>query len=80
MLKPAGWNEFGGSPDTYVIKWVDIVNQQDEIVILNSTPVKSTTTSVTALGEVKEVSGHNTTIGVSTSNAMVSFDIVVMLI
>lgn len=31
------------------MKWEDIINK-DEAVVLNSTPVKSTTSSVTALG------------------------------
>lgn len=36
------------------MKWSDIINR-DEQVVLNSTPVKASTTSVSALGEVKEV-------------------------
>lgn len=38
-----------GTPETYIIKWQDIINK-DENVVLTSTPVKSTTTSVDALG------------------------------
>ena len=54
MSRPSGWNQFDGSPETYVVKWSDIINR-DENVVLNSTPVKASTTSVSALGDVKEV-------------------------
>jgi hypothetical protein len=54
MLRPSGWNQFEGSPTTYLVKWTDIVNR-DEQVVLNSTPVKASTTSVSALGPVGEV-------------------------
>jgi len=37
-----------------VVKWSDIINR-DELVILNSTPVKASTTAVDALGDVQEV-------------------------
>ena len=54
MARPSGWNQFEGSPETYVAKWSDIINR-DELVILNSTPVKASTTSVETLGDVQEV-------------------------
>ena len=37
-----------------MVKWSDIINR-DEQVVLNATPVKASTTSVAALGDVKEV-------------------------
>ncbi len=37
-----------------MVKWSDIINR-DELVILNSTPVKASTTAVDALGDVQEV-------------------------
>jgi len=54
VSRPSGWNQFEGSPETYVVKWSDIINR-DELVILNSTPVKASTTAVDALGDVQEV-------------------------
>ncbi len=54
LSRPSGWNQFEGTPETYVVKWSDIINR-DELVVLNSTPVKASTTSVDALGDVQEV-------------------------
>jgi len=54
VSRPSGWNQFDGSPETYVVKWSDIINR-DELVVLNSTPVKASTTSVEALGDVQEI-------------------------
>lgn len=54
IFKPVGWNQFDGIPGEYVIKWVDLVNP-DEVILLNAAPVKSTTTSVSAIGEVSAV-------------------------
>jgi len=53
LFKPSNWNYFSGagSEGAYDAKWVDIVNPDS--VIVTSSPVKSTTTSVTALGDVK---------------------------
>jgi hypothetical protein len=30
-MKPSGWNQFDGSPETYVVKWVDIVNADEQV-------------------------------------------------
>jgi hypothetical protein len=54
LSRPSGWNQFEGTPETYVVKWSDIINR-DEVVILNSTPVKASTTAVDALGDVQDV-------------------------
>lgn len=54
LSRPSGWNQFEGTPETYVVKWSDIINR-DEVVVLNSTPVKASTTAVDALGDVQDV-------------------------
>eukprot|EP00624_Nannochloropsis_granulata_P000409 evm.model.NODE_11665_length_50247_cov_43.292774.5 len=49
-------DKLGGllEPYTDIAKWSDIINR-DELVVLNSTPVKASTTSVEALGDVQEI-------------------------
>jgi len=54
MMVPSGWNKFEGEVGAYDIKWQDVVDNTENIKI-SSTPVKSTTTSIDILGEVKEV-------------------------
>lgn len=54
MLAPSGWNKFDGEIGAYDIKWQDLVDNKENIKI-SSTPVKSTTVSIDALGDVKEV-------------------------
>ena len=54
MLKPSGWNQFEGQPGEYLVKWVDIVNRDESIVVQN-TPIKSSTTSVSAIGDLDAV-------------------------
>lgn len=54
MMVPSGWNKFDGEVGAYDIKWQDLVDQMENIKI-SSTPVKSTTTSIDALGEVQAV-------------------------
>lgn len=54
MMAPSGWNKFEGEVGAYDIKWQDLVDQTENIKI-SSTPVKSTTTSIDALGEVQAV-------------------------
>uniref|UniRef100_A0A7S1BT66 PsbP C-terminal domain-containing protein n=1 Tax=Corethron hystrix TaxID=216773 RepID=A0A7S1BT66_9STRA len=51
---PSGWNKFEGEVGAYDIKWQDVVSIEENLKI-SSTPVKSTTTSIEALGEVKAV-------------------------
>lgn len=47
---PSGWNKFEGEVGAYDVKWQDLVDQRENIKV-SSTPVKSTTTSISALGE-----------------------------
>lgn len=54
MMTPSGWNKFDGEVGAFDIKWQDLVDGTENIKI-SSTPVKSTTTSIEALGAVKEV-------------------------
>jgi len=54
ILAPSGWNKFDGEVGAYDVKWEDLVDPTENIKI-SSTPVKSTTTSVDVLGDVKEV-------------------------
>ena len=49
---PSGWNKFEGEVGAYDIKWQDLVDPSENIKI-SSTPVKSTTESITALGPVQ---------------------------
>lgn len=54
MLAPSGWNKFDGEVGAYDVKWQDVVQPMENIKI-STNPVKSTTTSIAALGEVKDV-------------------------
>jgi photosystem II oxygen-evolving enhancer protein 2 len=54
IMAPSGWNKFEGEVGAYDIKWQDLVDPTENIKI-SSTPVKSTTESIAALGEVKEL-------------------------
>ncbi|CAM9413063.1 unnamed protein product [Phaeothamnion confervicola] len=53
MFKPSGWNQFDGIPGEYDVKFVDIVNPS-EVVIISTTPVKSDT-ELSALGGAQAV-------------------------
>lgn len=55
---PSGWNKFEGEVGAYDIKWQDLVDPKENIKI-SSTPVKSTTTSVAALGDDVQAIGEN---------------------
>jgi len=58
ILAPSGWNKFEGEVGAYDVKWQDLVDPRENIKV-SSTPVKSTTTSISALGDdVKEI-GQN---------------------
>lgn len=54
ILAPSGWNKFEGEVGAYDVKWQDVVDNFENIKV-SSNPVKSTTTSIDALGEVKTV-------------------------
>jgi len=54
IMIPSGWNKFEGEVGAYDVKWQDVVDNRENIKV-SSNPVKSTTTSISALGEVKEV-------------------------
>ncbi|KAL7510624.1 hypothetical protein ACHAXN_007483 [Cyclotella atomus] len=54
ILAPAGWNSFDGEVGAYDKKWQDLVDPTDNIKV-SSSPVKSTTTSIDALGPVADV-------------------------
>lgn len=54
IMVPSGWNKFEGEVGAYDLKWQDLVDQSENIKI-SSTPVKSTTLSIEALGEVQSV-------------------------
>jgi photosystem II oxygen-evolving enhancer protein 2 len=54
LMAPSGWNKFEGEVGAYDVKWQDLVDPTENIKI-SSTPVKSTTESVEALGPVKDV-------------------------
>jgi len=58
LLAPSGWNKFEGEVGAYDLKWQDLVEQTENIKI-SSTPVKSTTTSISALGEDVKAIGAN---------------------
>lgn len=55
ILKPSTWNQFDQIPGTYDMKWEDLVSLNYQQIILTTSPVKSTTVSVDALGPVEEV-------------------------
>jgi len=50
LMVPSGWNKFEGEVGAYNIKWQDLVTQEENIKI-SSSPVRSNTTSIAALGE-----------------------------
>lgn len=54
IMAPSGWNKFEGEVGAYDIKWQDLVDPSENIKI-SSTPVKSTSTSIDALGDVQTV-------------------------
>lgn len=54
IMAPSGWNKFEGEVGAYDIKWQDLVDPTENIKI-SSSPVKSTTESINALGDVKEL-------------------------
>lgn len=54
MMVPSGWNKFDGEVGAYDLKWQDLVDPQENIKV-SSNPVKSTTESIAALGEVQAV-------------------------
>lgn len=54
MMVPSGWNKFEGEVGAYDIKWQDVVDNSENIKI-SSNPVKSTTSSIDVLGDVKTV-------------------------
>jgi len=58
LLVPSGWNKFEGEVGAYDLKWQDLVDPKENIKI-SSTPVKSTTTSISALGEDVQAIGEN---------------------
>jgi len=58
ILAPTGWNKFEGEVGAYDIKWQDLVDPMENIKV-SSTPVKSTTTSINALGEDVQAIGEN---------------------
>jgi len=54
IMAPSGWNKFDGEVGAYDVKWQDLVDPTENIKI-SSSPVKSTTTSIDALGELQDV-------------------------
>ena len=56
ILKPNGWNQFDTAPGEYDVKWEDLV-EKSELVMVGSSPVK-TATSVDALGDVDTVGAN----------------------
>ena len=52
-IQPNGWNQFDTAPGEYDVKWEDLV-EKSELVMVGSSPVK-TATSVDALGDVDTV-------------------------
>jgi photosystem II oxygen-evolving enhancer protein 2 len=54
IMAPSGWNKFEGEVGAYDIKWQDLVDPTENIKI-SSSPVKSTTESIEALGSVKDL-------------------------
>lgn len=58
ILAPSGWNKFEGEVGAYNIKWQDLVTPEENIKITSS-PVKSNTTSIAALGEDVEALGRS---------------------
>jgi len=56
ILKPIGWNQFDTAPGEYDVKWEDLV-EKSELIMVGSSPVKSAT-SVDALGDVQAVGAN----------------------
>lgn len=54
LMAPSGWNKFEGEVGAYDVKWQDLVDSTENIKI-SSSPVKSTTESIDALGNVKDL-------------------------
>merc|ERR1719276_396553 len=54
MMVPSGWNKFDGEVGAFDIKWQDLVDPSENIKV-SSNPVKSTTVSIDALGDVQTV-------------------------
>lgn len=54
MMVPSGWNKFDGEVGAYDLKWQDLVDKSENIKV-SSSPVKSTTTAIDALGDVQDV-------------------------
>jgi len=50
LLVPSGWNKFEGEVGAYNLKWQDLVTPEENVK-LSSSPVRSNTTSIAALGE-----------------------------
>jgi len=55
ILKPYGWNQFEQNPGVYEAKWTDIVAANRQEMVVSTSPVKSTTASIAALGDVEAV-------------------------
>eukprot|EP00802_Teleaulax_amphioxeia_P022244 Tamp_22670.p1 GENE.Tamp_22670~~Tamp_22670.p1 ORF type:complete len:313 (-),score=99.42 Tamp_22670:136-954(-) len=53
IMKPNGWNQFDTAPGEYDVKWEDLV-EKSELVMVGSSPVKSAS-SVDALGDIDAV-------------------------
>ena len=53
-MVPSGWNKFEGEVGAYDLKWQDLVDPSENIKV-SSTPVKSTTVSIDAFGDVEKV-------------------------
>lgn len=53
-MAPSGWNKFEGEVGAYDVKWQDLVDPTENVKI-STNPVKSTTTSIDVLGDVKSV-------------------------
>jgi hypothetical protein len=52
IMRPVGWNEFATKPGVYEMKWSDVVFSNRQQLVVTTAPVKSSTTSISALGEV----------------------------
>ena len=53
-MAPSGWNKFDGEVGAYDLKWQDLVDPTENIKV-SSSPVKSTTSAIDALGDVQTV-------------------------
>lgn len=58
LLIPSGWNKFEGEVGAYNLKWQDLVTPEENIKI-SSSPVRSNTTSIAALGEDVQALGSS---------------------